>query len=144
MVATGAASELGRIGVLIGAVEPGATPLMRQMQGFARQLTVATLAVAVATFGVATLVRGYPVDAAFMAVVGLAVAAIPEGLPTVMTIALAIGVQRMAARNAIVRHLPAVETLGSVTVICTDKTGTLTRNEMTGGEHRHRRAGRSA
>jgi magnesium-transporting ATPase (P-type) len=129
-VATGAASELGRIGVLIGAVEPGATPLMRQMQGFARQLTVATLAVAVVTFGVATLVRDYPVDVAFMAVVGLAVAAIPEGLPTVMTIALAIGVQRMAARNAIVRHLPAVETLGSVSVICTDKTGTLTRNEM--------------
>ena len=79
VVATGAASELGRIGVLIAAVEPGATPLMRQMHVFARQLTVATLAVAVATFGVATLLRGYPVDAAFMAVVGLAVAAIPDG-----------------------------------------------------------------
>jgi len=130
-VATGPGTELGRIGALIGAVEPGLTPLMRQMQGFARQVTVAALAVALLTFAVATLVRSYPVDAAFMAVVGLAVAAIPEGLPAVVTITLAIGVQRMAARNAIVRHLPAVETLGSVSVICTDKTGTLTRNEMT-------------
>jgi magnesium-transporting ATPase (P-type) len=128
--ATGARSELGRIGVLLGGVQPGTTPLLRQMQRFAQQVTGAALAIAALTFAVATLVRGYPIDAAFMAVVGLAVAAIPEGLPAVMTIALAIGVQRMAARNAIVRHLPAVETLGSVSVICTDKTGTLTRNEM--------------
>jgi len=130
-VATGAASELGRISRMIGAVERLTTPLVRQMDRFARQITAAVLTASALVFVYAVLVQAYPLDEAFMAVVGLAVAAIPEGLPAVMTITLAVGVQRMARRNAIIRHLPAVETLGSVSVICSDKTGTLTRNEMT-------------
>jgi magnesium-transporting ATPase (P-type) len=130
-VRTGAETELGRIGALVGAVETLKTPLIRQMDGFARQLTIAILSISAAAFLFAVFARQYAITDAFMAVVGLAVAAIPEGLPAVMTITLAIGVQRMAGRNAIVRRLPAVETLGSVSVICSDKTGTLTRNEMT-------------
>ncbi len=130
VVATGLSTELGRISAMLGAVETLTTPLVRQMDQFARQLTAVILAVSVAVFFFAVYLRDYPFADAFMAVVGLAVAAIPEGLPAVMTIALAIGVQRMAARNAIIRRLPAVETLGSVSVICSDKTGTLTRNEM--------------
>ena len=128
---TGAATELGRISSMISAVKRLATPLVQQMDHFARQVTLAVLAVSVLVFAYAVFVQSYPYDEAFMAVVGLAVAAIPEGLPAVMTITLAVGVQRMASRNAIIRRLPAVETLGSVTVICSDKTGTLTRNEMT-------------
>jgi len=128
---TGAETELGRISALIGAVESLKTPLIRQMDRFAAQLTVVILGLSVLTFLFALLVRAYAPADAFMTVVGLAVAAIPEGLPAIMTITLAIGVQRMAARNAIIRRLPAVETLGSVSVICSDKTGTLTRNEMT-------------
>jgi magnesium-transporting ATPase (P-type) len=130
-VATGAATELGRISTMIGAVERLTTPLVRQMDQFARYVTAAVLGVSVLVFVYAAWVRSYPLDEAFMVVVGLAVAAIPEGLPAVMTITLAVGVQRMAQRNAIIRRLPAVETLGSVSVICSDKTGTLTRNEMT-------------
>jgi magnesium-transporting ATPase (P-type) len=130
-IGTGAATELGRISTLIGTVESLQTPLIRQMDRFAAQLTVVILAVSALTFLFALLVRSYAPADAFMTVVGLAVAAIPEGLPAIMTITLAIGVQRMAARNAIIRRLPAVETLGSVSVICSDKTGTLTRNEMT-------------
>lgn len=127
---TGAGTEIGRITTLLGEVETLTTPLVRQMNQFARVLTGAILAVAALVFGFAVTVHETPWGEAFMAVVGLAVAAIPEGLPAVMTITLAIGVQRMAARNAIIRRLPAVETLGSVSVICSDKTGTLTRNEM--------------
>jgi magnesium-transporting ATPase (P-type) len=130
VVGTAARSELGRISALLGAVETLKTPLVRQMDSFAQQLTVVILAVSAAAFAYAYFVGGYPMSDAFMTVVGLAVAAIPEGLPAVMTIALAIGVERMAARNAIIRRLPAVETLGAVSVICSDKTGTLTRNEM--------------
>lgn len=130
-VGTGAATELGRISVMIGAVERLATPLVRQMDQFARQVTFAILGVAGLVFLYAAFAQSYAFDDAFMAVVGLAVAAIPEGLPAVMTITLAVGVQRMARRNAIIRRLPAVETLGAVSVICSDKTGTLTRNEMT-------------
>jgi len=129
-VGTGAATELGRISALLDNVGTLETPLTRQMDRFARILTAVIAVVCVVVFAWAHLRRGYPLDEAFMVIVGLAVAAIPEGLPAILTIALAIGVSRMASRNAIVRRLPAVETLGSVSVICSDKTGTLTRNEM--------------
>jgi calcium-translocating P-type ATPase len=131
VVATGVATELGRISTMVGGVETLETPLTRQTRRFARQLTLIILGVAALAFAFAIRFRGYAMDEAFMLVVGLAVAAIPEGLPAIMTITLAIGVQRMAGRNAIIRRLPAVETLGSVSIICSDKTGTLTRNEMT-------------
>lgn len=131
VVATGAATELGRISGMIGAVEKLTTPLVRQMDQFARQVTIAVLGVSGFVFAYAALVAGYEAGEAFMIVVGIAVSAIPEGLPAVMTITLAVGVQRMASRNAIIRRLPAVETLGAVSVICSDKTGTLTKNEMT-------------
>ncbi|RDI60197.1 cation-transporting P-type ATPase [Microvirga subterranea] len=129
-VATGAGTELGRISTMIGQVERLATPLVRQMDRFARQITLAVLVVSALVFAYAVMVQSYTLGDAFMAVVAIAASAIPEGLPAVMTITLAVGVQRMAQRNAIVRRLPAVETLGSVSVICSDKTGTLTRNEM--------------
>ncbi len=131
VVATGLATEIGRITTLLEKVEDASTPLIRQIDHFARQLSIGILALSAATLAFALLVRDYAVADAFLAVVGMAVAAIPEGLPAVMTITLAIGVERMSRRNAIVRRLPAVETLGSVSVICTDKTGTLTCNEMT-------------
>jgi calcium-translocating P-type ATPase len=130
-VATGPQTELGQISTMVGAVETLETPLTRQVKRFARQLTVVILGVAALAFLFAVQFRGYALDEAMMLVVGLAVAAIPEGLPAIMTITLAIGVQRMAGRHAIIRRLPAVETLGSVSIICSDKTGTLTRNEMT-------------
>ncbi len=129
--ATGLNTELGRISEMLGTVETLTTPLVRQMDHFARQLTSTILFLSAAVFAIAVWLRDYPWGEAFMAIVGLAVAAIPEGLPAVMTITLAIGVQRMARRRAIIRRLPAVETLGSVSVICSDKTGTFTRNEMT-------------
>jgi len=131
VTATGSRTEIGRISELIAQVEEISTPLMRRMTVFGRWLTVAILASAAATFAFGTWFRDYSLNDMFMAAVSLAVAAIPEGLPAIMTVTLAIGVQRMAKRHAIIRRLPAVETLGSVTVICSDKTGTLTRNEMT-------------
>ncbi len=131
VVATGSRTELGRIGTLLGTVQSLQTPLLRQMARFAQQLTIVVLGASALVFAFAFGMRGYSAAEAFMIVIGIAVSAIPEGLPAIMTIALAIGVQRMAARNAIVRRLPAVETLGSVSVICSDKTGTLTCNEMT-------------
>jgi len=130
VVATGASTEIGRIGTLVAQVRPAPTPLVRQMNQFSRRLTVVILAAAAAIFVYAAARAVLPLEEAFLAVVGIAVAAIPEGLPAVLTITLAIGVRRMAHKNAIIRSLPAVETLGSVSVICTDKTGTLTRNEM--------------
>ncbi|HXU93913.1 MAG TPA: cation-transporting P-type ATPase [Gallionella sp.] len=130
-VATGAATEIGHISSLISAVDRLETPLLRQMARFGQQLTVAILLLAVVTFIFGVWVRNYGWSEMFFAAVGLAVAAIPEGLPAIMTIVLAFGVQRMARRKAIIRRLPAVEALGSVTVICSDKTGTLTKNEMT-------------
>lgn len=130
VVATGDATEVGRIGLMLGQVEAVRTPLMDQLVRFSRLLTVLILAMTGFVFAVGVLHHGFAVDEMFMAAVGLAVAAIPEGLPAIITITLAIGVERMARRNAIIRRLPAVETLGSVDVICSDKTGTLTRNEM--------------
>ncbi|VAX11899.1 Cation-transporting ATPase, E1-E2 family [hydrothermal vent metagenome] len=131
VVATGAQTEIGRISTLVSEVESVTTPLLRQMAQFSRWLTLAILAIAIITFAFGVLIRNYAMADMFLAAVSLAVAAIPEGLPAIMSITLAIGVQRMAKRNAIIRRLPAVETLGAVTVICSDKTGTLTRNEMT-------------
>ncbi len=123
------ATPFGLFGQRKRATEMG-TPLTRQIAKVAKWITVAIVIVSSLLFLVG-LLRGYPtVDAAFTSIT-LAVASIPEGLPAVITIALAIGVQRMARRRAVVRRLPAVETLGSTTVICTDKTGTLTRGEMT-------------
>jgi magnesium-transporting ATPase (P-type) len=131
VVATGANTEIGRIAGLISGVETLTTPLIKQMDVFARWLSALILVVAALLLAFGYFVAHYAFADMFMIVVGLSVAAIPEGLPAVLTITLAIGVHAMARRNAIVRRLPAIETLGSVSVICTDKTGTLTRNEMT-------------
>ncbi len=131
VMATGDATEIGRISGMLAEVQELTTPLLRQLSGFGRWLSAAILALAAITFAFGILAHDFGAAEMFLAAVGLAVAAIPEGLPAIMTITLAIGVQRMARRNAIIRRLPAVETLGSVTVICSDKTGTLTRNEMT-------------
>ncbi|MGS4947489.1 cation-transporting P-type ATPase [Meridianimarinicoccus sp. RP-17] len=130
VVATGVGTEIGRIGGLLAGVERLTTPLVAQMDHFARWLSFLILLCAVLLLIWGYFVGHMPFAELFMAVVGVAVAAIPEGLPAVMTITLAIGVQAMAGRNAIVRRLPAIEAIGSVSVICTDKTGTLTRNEM--------------
>ncbi|BBZ62245.1 cation-transporting P-type ATPase [Mycolicibacterium monacense] len=130
VVATGAETEIGQIHRLVGAAEVLATPLTAKLARFSQILTVAILGLAAATFALGLLRRQDPVET-FNAAVALAVGAIPEGLPAAVTITLAIGVTRMAKRRAVIRRLPAVETLGSTTVICTDKTGTLTENEMT-------------
>ncbi len=131
VTATGAATELGRISRMMAEVESLATPLTRQMAAFGKVLSFVILGMAVVMFLIGWLLHGRSIDELFSAAIGFAVAAIPEGLPAIMTITLAIGVQRMVQRHAITRKLTAVETLGSVTVICSDKTGTLTRNEMT-------------
>ncbi|MBL6956501.1 MAG: cation-transporting P-type ATPase [Chlorobium phaeobacteroides] len=128
---TGDRTEIGLISSMLSKVETLETPLLRRVNEFSRTLTIAIVLLSAVLFGFGVLVRGYSLTEMFNAAVGLAVAAIPEGLPAIMTIALAIGVQAMARRKAIIRRLPAVETLGSVSVICSDKTGTLTRNEMT-------------
>ncbi|MBP2479522.1 cation-transporting ATPase F [Crossiella equi] len=130
VVATGTATELGETAALVGSAAPAPTPLTRKLTVFSRRLTAVIVVLAVLTFLVG-LLRGLPAAEVFTGAVALAVGAIPEGLPAAVTIVLAIGVVRMARRNAVVRRLPAVETLGSTTVICTDKTGTLTANEMT-------------
>jgi cation-transporting P-type ATPase F len=130
VVGTGADTELGRIHQLMGQTTEIATPLTKKLTAFSKVLTVVILALAAMTFALG-LWRGQSATDVFMAAVALAVGAIPEGLPAAVTITLAIGVSRMAKRNAIIRKLPAVETLGSTTVVCSDKTGTLTKNEMT-------------
>ncbi|MBI5128395.1 MAG: cation-transporting P-type ATPase [Rhodopseudomonas palustris] len=131
VVATGERTEIGRISTLIQGVEQLTTPLLGQINQFGQRFTWVAITAAAAIFAFATLVRGYDWPDALIVVVAMAVGVVPEGLPAVITITLAIGVQRMAKRNAIIRSLPAVETLGATSVICSDKTGTLTRNEMT-------------
>jgi len=130
IVTTGNHTEIGRISGLLSEVETLTTPLVAQMGVFAKWLTILILLIAALLLTYGYFVGHHDFAEMFMAVVGLSVAAIPEGLPAVLTITLAVGVQAMARRNAIVRRLPAIETLGSVSVICSDKTGTLTRNEM--------------
>jgi Ca2+-transporting ATPase len=127
---TGMSTELGRIAEMIQTVGSEATPLQRRLEQLARGLAVAALAVVVVVFGLGML-RGEDIRLMFLTAISMAVAAVPEGLPTVVTIGLALGAQRMLGRKALIRKLPAVETLGSVTVICSDKTGTLTENRMT-------------
>lgn len=131
VASTGIQTEIGKIGQLVGQVSGLTTPLTRRLDQFARQITVFILAVGFFTFLYGRFVAQMPPLDIFLAVVGLSVAAIPEGLPAIVTIVLAIGTRNMAKNNAIIRRLPAVETLGSVSVICSDKTGTLTKNEMT-------------
>ena len=130
VVATGKETELGRINQLLSEVSSLETPLLRQIKKFGYTITVVIAVVSVLIFAYGKWLKGMDFVSLFQAVVALAVSAIPEGLPTLITITLAIGVQRMAQRNAIIRRLPAVETLGSVSRICSDKTGTLTLMEM--------------
>ncbi|MFO1112930.1 MAG: cation-transporting P-type ATPase [Rhodospirillales bacterium] len=130
VVATGAGTELGRINQLLAGVSALETPLLRQIKKFGYMITAVIAVVAVITFAFGHWVQELPFVDLFQAVVGIAVSVIPEGLPAIITITLAIGVQRMAQRHAIIRRLPAVETLGSVSRICSDKTGTLTLMEM--------------
>jgi len=130
VVAIGGETELGEIHRLMGAVRPVATPLTLKLARFSTTLTIAILALAAVAF-LAGLAHGEQPGQMFTAAVALAVGAIPEGLPAAVTVTLAIGVRRMARRRAVVRRLPVVETLGSTTVICSDKTGTFTENQMT-------------
>jgi magnesium-transporting ATPase (P-type) len=131
VVATGKHTEIGKIGTMVSEVQTLQTPLTRRLDVFAKQITFIILLVGGLAFAFGYWVRDMPMLELFVAVVGLVVAAIPEGLPAIVTIVLAIGTRVMANNKAIIRRLPAVETLGSVTVICSDKTGTLTCNEMT-------------
>jgi magnesium-transporting ATPase (P-type) len=130
VVATGSETELGRINALLASVSMLETPLLRQIKKFGYAITAVIAVVSVLVFAYGKWVQGKDFVELFQAVVGIAVSVIPEGLPAIITITLAIGVQRMAQRNAIIRRLPAVETLGSVSRICSDKTGTLTLMEM--------------
>jgi Ca2+-transporting ATPase len=131
VVATGNRTELGRINQLLNQTPQLETPLTQQLAVVSRYITLAVIVIAVLLFVYGLVVKAARIGEAAMTAITLAVAAIPEGLPAIITIALAIGVRRMARQHAVVRHLPAVETLGATTVICSDKTGTLTRNEMT-------------
>ncbi|PPE69824.1 cation-transporting P-type ATPase [Caldimonas thermodepolymerans] len=130
VVATGGATEIGRISAMLRHIDTLTTPLLQQVNRFGARFTWLSIGAAALLYLYAVLVRDYGWLDALMVVVSLAVGVVPEGLPAVISITLAIGVQRMAARNAVIRRLPAVETLGATSVICSDKTGTLTRNEM--------------
>lgn len=130
VVATGSQSEIGRISHLLSEVAVLQTPLTQQLNRFSRYLSLVIVLAGLTVFLLGWQFGDRPLGELFMAVVALTVSAIPEGLPAILTITLAIGVQRMANRKAVVRRMPVIETLGSVSIICTDKTGTLTRNEM--------------
>ncbi|HSL58016.1 MAG TPA: HAD-IC family P-type ATPase [Acidimicrobiales bacterium] len=129
VVATGRSTEMGRISDMAEGAEQTKAPLQEGLSHLSRQLAIGVVVGAAALLGLG-IVRGLPADEAVEVAVALAIAVVPEGLPAVATLTLAVGMRRMAAGNALVRRLPAVETLGSTTVICSDKTGTLTRNEM--------------
>ncbi|MGH1564840.1 cation-translocating P-type ATPase [Mumia sp. DW29H23] len=131
VTATGQSTEVGKIQTLVDEVEPLETPLSRQLDAFGKALALLIAVMAVVMVLVGRLVHDFSVPDLVSATIGFAVAAVPEGLPALVTIILALGVQQMARQRAITRHLPAVEALGSVTTICSDKTGTLTKNEMT-------------
>ena len=128
---TGLRTEIGNIAAMLLQVEEGVTPLQRRLNQLGRVLATGALIVVAIVFAVGFAVQGIPADQMFLIAISLAVAAVPEGLPALVTIGLSLGANRMVKRNALIRRLPAVETLGSVSVICSDKTGTLTKNEMT-------------
>ena len=131
VIATGQYTELGKIQDMMAGVETLVTPLIRSMNKFSKELSLVILFISISVLGFGYFIKQLEPTELFLSVIALAVAAIPEGLPALLSITLAIGVQKMARRNAIIRKLPAVETLGALNVICTDKTGTLTQNEMT-------------
>ena len=131
VTATGPSTEIGRIQSMISDIEQVDTPLTQRLEKFGTQLSLGILGLAAAIMVIGKVIHNFTIDELISAAIGFAVAAIPEGLPAVVTITLALGVQQMARRHAITRKLPAVEALGSVSVICSDKTGTLTQNEMT-------------
>lgn len=131
VTATGSQAEIGRIQTMLSEVEDLETPLTRELNKFGKRLSIIILSMAAFMLVIGRVLHDFAVSELISAAIGFAVAAIPEGLPALVTITLALGVQQMAKQNAIVRMLPAVETLGAVTVICSDKTGTLTKNEMT-------------
>ena len=130
VVETGMRTQLGHIAHMIQSAEDVKTPLQRRMARLGTSLAIVALVIVALVFGLG-LLRGEEIGPLFLTSVAMAVAVIPEGLPAVVTIALALGAQRMLRRKALIRNLPAVETLGSVTTICSDKTGTLTENRMT-------------
>lgn len=131
VIAIGKDTEIGKINEMMSEVEEITTPLLKQTAKFGKSVSIIIVGIAIVIYLFGYFFRHYDSGELLMSVIGLAVAAIPEGLPAILSIILAIGVQNMARRNAIVRTLPSVETLGAVSVICSDKTGTLTKNEMT-------------
>lgn len=131
VVDIGTNTEIGHISQLIAEVDDNGTPLIRQMTAFGKTVSFVIIGIAALVYLFGHFVRSYEPSELLLSTIGLTIAAVPEGLPAILSIILAVGVQNMAKRNAIVRNLPSVETLGSVSVICSDKTGTLTKNEMT-------------